>query len=222
MVDWGADYIKIIMEEPQVNFPEEIGRAICDESHKFNKKVIAHTTSIESMRQGLKFGLDVMTHMPMSGEMPEEIIKGVVEQKITLIPTIAMMERSAAVVKKKFPQAPVSRETSIKNLKKFLDADAKIIAGSDATEKDPDPPSEVPYGISLLNELNYMHEAGMNNLNCLISATSAAADFWEINNVGVIENNRRADFLIVDGNPLEDLKNIYKISSVWLEGKKIR
>lgn len=123
------------------------------------------------MRQGLKFGLDVMTHMPMSGEMPEDIVKGVFEQKITLIPTLAMMERSAAVVKKKFPQAPVSRETSIKNLKKFLDAGAKVIAGSDSTEKDPDPPSEVPYGISLLNELNYQHEVGMSNLNSLISAT---------------------------------------------------
>lgn len=56
MLEWGADYIKIIMEEPNVNFPEDIGRAICDEAHKHNKKVIAHTTSKEAFRQGLKFG----------------------------------------------------------------------------------------------------------------------------------------------------------------------
>lgn len=222
MVDWGANYIKIIMEEPQVPFPEEIGQAICSETHKFGKKVIAHTTTIESMRQCLKFGLDVMTHMPMNAEMPDEIVKEVKNQGITLIPTIAMMERSAAVVKKKFPQAPVSREISINNLRKFLNAGVKVIAGSDSTEKDPDPPSEVPYGISLLNELQYQHEAGMSNLDCLISATSGPADFFGINDIGVIEDGRRADFLVVDGDPLRNLKDIYKISSVWLKGRKVR
>lgn len=59
MVDWGARYIKIVMEEPQVDFPTEIGQSICEEAHKFGRKVIAHTTTIESMRRGLTFGLDV-------------------------------------------------------------------------------------------------------------------------------------------------------------------
>ena len=97
-----------------------------------------------------------------------------------------------------------------------------MIAGSDSTEKDPDPPSEVPYGISLLNELQYQHEAGMSNFECLMSATSAPAKFFSIDDVGIIEDGRRADFLIIGGNPLENLRDIFNISSIWLEGKKIK
>lgn len=161
-----------------------------------------------------------MTHMPMNAEIPDEIVAAVVKQKIVLIPTIEMMKGSALAVKKKFPQAPVSRERAAANLYKFVAAGAKIIVGSDSTERDPDPPSEVPYGISLLNELQNQHEAGMSNLECLISATSSPADFFRLKDAGVIEEGRRADFLIVDGNPLETLTDIYKISSVWLKGKK--
>lgn len=222
MIDWGADYIKIIMEEPGVNFPEEIGHAICDEAHKHNKKVIAHTTSIESFRQGLKFGLDVMTHMPMNAEMPNEIVSSVKEQGITLVPTIVMMENSANVIHKKNPNAPVSRDIAISNLRKFLKAGVPVIAGSDSTERDPDPPSEVEYGISLLRELQNQHEAGMNNFNCLISATSAPAKFFGQNDIGILEPGRRADILLIDGNPIEDIADIYKIDSVWLEGRKIK
>lgn len=222
MIDWGADYIKIIMEEPGVKFPEEIGRAICDESHKYNKKVIAHTTSIESFKQGLKFGLDVMTHMPMNAEMPGEIISSVKEQGITLVPTIVMMENSANVIHKKNPNAPVNRDIAVSNLRKFLKSGVSVIAGSDSTERDPDPPSEVEYRISLLRELQNQQESGMNNLDCLISATSAPAKFFEQNDIGILEPGRRADILLIDGNPIEDISDIYKINSVWLEGNKIK
>lgn len=209
MVSWGADYIKIILEEPGVHFPEEIGRAICDEAHKNGKKTIAHTTSIESFRQGLKFGLDVMTHMPMTGDMPEDIVAAVKEQGITLVPTITMLENSAAKIHRVKPNAPVSRDISVANLHKFVKAGVRILAGTDATEGDKYPPAEVEYGISMLKEMQNQHEAGMSEIDCLRSATSESADFWGQSNIGVIEAGRRADILLVGGGILWRSLRIY-------------
>lgn len=222
MLSWGADYIKIIMEEPGVHFPEDIGRAVCDEARRNGKKTIAHTTSIESFRQGLKFGLDVMTHMPMNAEMPDNIVSAVKRQGITLIPTIAMMELSAEKIHSRNPSAPVSRDISVSNLRKFLKAGVHVIAGSDATERDSATPSEVPYGISLLRELQNQHEAGMSELECLISASSDPADFFGQNDIGVIEPGRRADLLMIDGDPLKNIADIYNVFSVWVEGRKVK
>ena len=222
MVSWGADYIKFILEEPKVPCPEEIVQAICDEAHKHGKKVVIHTTSVESFRQSLKFGVDVMTHMPMDKDMPDDIVAAVKEQGITLVPTITMMENIAAEIHRVKPDAPVSRDISVRNLHKFVKAGVRIIAGTDATEGDPYTPAEVEYGISMLRELQNQHEAGMSNLECLASATSIPADFWGQSNIGVIEAGRRADILLVEGNPLENLEDIYNVKAVWLQGRRIK
>lgn len=82
-----------------------------------------------------------------------------------------------------------------------MKAGVLVIAGSDATEREPDPTSEVEYGISLLRELQNQHEAGMSN-----------------NDIGILETGRRADILLLDDNQIEKISGIYKINSVWLEG----
>lgn len=160
--------------------------------------------------------------MPMGEDMPGDIAGEVKEQGIILVPTIVMMENFAAKIHSKNPGAPVSRDTALRNLRKFIDAGVTIIAGSDATEQDSATPSEVPYGVSLLRELQNQHEAGMSELDCLISATSLPADFWGQSDIGVIESGRRADLILVEGSPLKDIADIYHVASVWLEGNKIK
>lgn len=221
MVEIGADYIKIILEEPEVTFPVEIGKAIIDEAHKYNKKVIAHAASVESFRKGAEIGVDILTHMPMNTEIPDDIVEEIVKKKITLIPTILIMDRIAENVHKINPNVPVSKEMAIKNLKKFVKAGIKILAGTDANELDPYPPASATYGITLLEELENQKDAGMDNISNLISATSGPADYFEQNNKGVIEVGRRADLLMVKGNPLVNLKDIYNTEMVWLKGKAL-
>ena len=128
-----------------------------------------------------------MTHMPMDKEMPDDIVAAVKEQGVSLVPTITMMENSSAKIHSINPNAPVSSDISVSNLRKFIKAGVRIIAGTDATEGDKCTPADVEYGISMLRELQNQHEAGMSNIECLVSATSLPADFWGQNNIGVIE-----------------------------------
>lgn len=147
MSELGADYIKIIIEEQSgagrhvgAEYPIEIGRAIAGEAHRLGKKVISHATDIQSFRKAAETGADVITHMPMTGEMPDDIVQSVVNNHEVLTPTITMMDAIAANIRKVKPDAPVS---------------------TDANEDEPCPPAGVEYGKGLLDEIMNMQECGV-------------------------------------------------------------
>lgn len=131
------------------------------------------------------------------------------------------MGKIAENVHKVNPNVPISREMAIKNLKKFVKARVKILAGTDANELDPYPPANATYGITLLEELRNQKEAGMDNISNLISATSGPADYFEQNDKGVIEVGRHADLLMVKGNPVINIEDINNTEMVWLKGRAI-
>ena len=228
MVSWGADYIKIILEEENgagrnggAPFPLDIGRTIVAEAHKQGKKVISHATDIPSFQKATEIGVDVITHMPMFGEMPESIVESVIRQNQTLTPTITMMDAIAANIKKMNPAAPVSKQTAEENLRKFLRADANILVSTDANEDDPCPPASVEYGKGLLDEILNMRECGMETEDILARTTSIPAAYFGQQERGVIAPGKIADLLLVRGNVRDNLDAIRNVSAVWFEGRKV-
>jgi len=92
-------------------------------------------------------------------------------------------------------------------------AGVPILMGSDAGN-----PSVIP-GYSAHNELKFMAEQGMSNINVLRSATIEAAKFLGIEaSHSSIEEGKSASFLMLDNNPLEDITNSRSINRVMLEG----
>jgi imidazolonepropionase-like amidohydrolase len=87
-----------------------------------------------------------------------------------------------------------------------------ITAGTDAGN-----PGIVP-GFSLHDELECLSKIGLSNEVVLNSATAAAAK-WIGSNAGKIEVGRQADLVLLDGNPLEDIRNTRKINAVVVKGK---
>ena len=71
-------------------------------------------------------------------------------------------------------------------------------------------------------ELELMEEAGMPRAAVLQSATSVAAACIGIaDEVGSLRPGLRADFIVLDANPLDDLRNTRQIDSVWMDGKQL-
>ena len=105
------------------------------------------------------------------------------------------------------------KEVMLQNFKQFLDAGVPILMGSDAGN-----PSVIP-GYNAHNELKFMAEQGMSNINVLRSATIDPAKFLGIEaSHGSIEEGKSASFLMLDDNPLEDITNSRSINRVMLEG----
>ena len=70
-------------------------------------------------------------------------------------------------------------------------------------------------------ELENMVDAGMMPADVIISATGISADLLNLEDVGTIEAGKLADFIVLNDNPLEDIKNIRQIDSVYLRGTKL-
>jgi imidazolonepropionase-like amidohydrolase len=97
--------------------------------------------------------------------------------------------------------------------KAIYDAGGKIMAGSDTPEW------LMLYGFTLHAEMKNLAEAGLSNYAALEAATKNPAEFFgTINKTGTIEKGKRADLVLLDANPLENISNTERRAGVMLKG----
>ncbi len=72
------------------------------------------------------------------------------------------------------------------------------------------------------DELRLLVEAGLTPVEALRSATVVPAEFFGFTDRGVIEAGRRADLLLTDGDPTQDIAATRAIRGVWAAGVKVR
>ncbi len=97
----------------------------------------------------------------------------------------------------------------------LLKAGGKVVTGTDSGAAD------IP-GISLHRELEFMVEAGLTPMQALQAATKVGADYLgKGGELGTLEEGKLADLIIVDGNPLENIKHSRRIDTVIKDGEII-
>jgi imidazolonepropionase-like amidohydrolase len=75
-------------------------------------------------------------------------------------------------------------------------------------------------GFSIHNEISSMHQAGMTPNEILVTGSLNIAKYFEKEGqFGVIKKGASADFVMVEGNPLEDLSNLRNVNGVMVRGK---
>lgn len=101
-----------------------------------------------------------------------------------------------------------------KLIKAIYDAGGKLMAGSDTPE------FLWLYGFGIHHELKALKDAGLSNYAVLAAGTRNAHEFFgTLDKVGTIQKGKRADLILVDANPLDDITNTQKRSGVMLKGK---
>lgn len=105
----------------------------------------------------------------------------------------------------------------LKNVRLFHEAGALLLAGTDVGV-----PLQVP-GISLHVELERLVEAGIPPLQALQTATLNPARVLKVaESLGTIEAGKLADLVLLDANPLQDIRNTQKIRAVVADGRLYR
>ena len=101
-----------------------------------------------------------------------------------------------------------------KIIKAIYDAGGKIMTGSDTPE------FLWLYGFTMHREMKALNDAGLSNYAAFEAATKNPSMFFgTLDKVGTIEKGRRADLILLDANPLENISNTEKRAGVMLKGK---
>ena len=133
------------------------------------------------------------------------------------IPTLTSPEYQQGIRESENAQAiKPALEQANRNLKILSDAGITIAMGTDVGGGD-----GRWQGYFEHVELEMMVEAGLTPMQALVAATGAAAQVSELDHLGTIAPGKVADLLVLDANPLDDIKNTQKINSVWINGRRL-
>ncbi len=219
----------------------EIYRAILDEAQVQDIRVIAHATTLDDHKRLLKAGARRFIHMPYDTNVDEEYLALVEAQNAYIVPTLGMVTRRAPyrrpVFEDPFFQEQVS-EAVIAMLRNAAAGNAAgdrpaaeargrfirdnfaklrehIILGTDAGAVGDF------FGYADHLELELFVRLGMTPSEAIVASTTRAARAFGLTGTGSLETGKSADFLVLDGNPLDDIMNTRKISAVYLRGAEV-
>jgi len=128
--------------------------------------------------------------------------------KAKLLGTPEMIEKGKKMV-----------ETMLQILARFREAGIPLMMGTDF----PPTKTKIPYAELVIKELELLKGAGYSNLELLQISTKNPAEFMGVfEEVGSIEENKRADLVLLSKNPLEDISNLRSVETVFVKGKKVK
>jgi imidazolonepropionase-like amidohydrolase len=208
----GVDYIKIIVDPP--GFDEPTVQALVEAAHAHGLRTIAHAATRDAVLLAQAAGVNVLTHAPLDRLLENGDVQHTCASGEVVVPTLTMME---AIVERIGAVAPVSYDVARSTVGDWYRAGVTVLAGTDANQA-PSAPASPPYGTSLHHELQLLVDAGLSTVDALRSATMLAAQYWGLADRGVIAPGKRADLVLVDGDPLADISAVSKIAAVWCAG----
>ncbi len=211
----GIDMVKTVLEDgldpstyglPKLS--DELLKEICIKAHDKGVKVSAHVTQSHNLKRLIDAGIDDAAHM-VYDDLSDELINEMVHKNVFVIPTLTVSK----MISDKYG-APVFESTK-QNVLRFVEAGGNIALGDDFIEE------ESPWyrlGMPKL-ELQLLKEAGLTNMQIIIAATKNGAIVCGLDNeIGTIESGKRADLLLIEGNPLENIEYIYNVRMVIKDG----
>jgi len=229
--------------------PIALALAAIDEAHKHNTKIAAHIFYHDDAVALANAGINLFAHLVRDKEMSDDLIATMVRNNVYINPNLGAAERAThaalpgwadeprlagllrdtvapeviARIRSSFEgrnPALVARATAQyailrASVAKLAKAGAKIVLGADTGLRDH------IFGWAEQKELEFMAEAGMSPLQVIVASTSRAAQFMGLNDRGVLAPGKRADFLVLDANPLQDIRNTRSIAKLYVLGKEV-
>ena len=230
----GVDFIKIAMDGDAMNpatglsagFTQEETTAMVTEAHRLGRKVITHARGAEAIRYAAKAGADIIFH---ASWMDEEGLEAVVNNGCYLCPTLSLIVNDIDFTRPTdgcYPDFPDAHkrelESACKVLPKAKAAGVPFMVGSDAGF------AVTPYGEWHARELEhlvrYLDFSPEEALRCTTKVNAEAGLLRDGARTGALQVGRYADFIVVDGDPLQDisiLQDKSRLKAIYLGGEKV-
>lgn len=230
--------------------PKEVYQAVVNRSHELGYKVATHIYYLDDAKTLLEAGSDLIAHSVRDLPVDDAVIQLIKKKGVGYCPTLTrevstfVYGDTADFFSDPFFRREYDKETvqplkdparqlqvrnnknsriyrqqlplALANLKVLSDAGVPIVFGTD---------SGVPtrfMGYFEHMEMQMMAEAGLTPMEIIVSATRDAAEYLGLKDLGTLSAGHWADFIVLDEDPLADIRNVRTISGVYIGGEAVK
>ncbi len=241
----GSDFIKVVYENGSeydgsiATLDRATLQAVLAAARQRGLLSIVHVSTLEFAKHALQAGADGLAHVFSDLTADQELLDLARQHNAFVIATLAVqasvagqsqidrwlalpaVDQQLSQVQRNslssaFPNAyPDVIDTALRSVASLHAAGVRILAGSDA------PNPGTAHGIGLHQELWWLTRAGLSPQQALRAATADVADVFGLSDRGRIAAGLRADMVLVEGNPLNDIDATVNIAGVWKNGYRI-
>ena len=247
----GSDWIKIVIEGGRAwngempTLDAETVAALVEAAHARNVLAVAHVATRAEADLAVEAGVDGLVHLFIDEPVDPATATDWAERGLFVIPTLPVLagalgqqgpsrldgfeavetrlsseqRRSLGAVFPNVAQRQARWSGVAASIPTLHAAGVPLLAGSDA------PNPGTAHGISLIDAVIRLHQAGLAPIDALRAATSVPAGIFPIDDGvgrrGCLRPGCRADVLLVDGNPLADPAALLAIERVWKNGAPV-
>jgi imidazolonepropionase-like amidohydrolase len=228
----------------------EIYKAVIDEAHTKHLRVAAHEYALEDAKRLVDDGVDVLAHSVRDQVVDDALVQAMKRRGVWYVPTFTVDEsffiyaERPEFMRSDFFQRAAGPELMAKfnapgyvekvnsdsqtaqhrrdfavgqqNLKKLFDAGVNVGFGTDSGAL----PGRIP-GFAEHRELELMVQAGLTPMQAITAATGENAKLLHSSDRGTIAVGKRADLVVLDADPLVDIRNTRKIVAVYHDGQSV-
>jgi imidazolonepropionase-like amidohydrolase len=243
----GSDYIKVIDDEAEGGrLDQETIEAIVLAAHRRGKLAVAHVLSEQKAREAIAAGMDGLAHLFIGDAASSDFGQFAASHHVFVVPTLMILrtlcgesdgralledprlapfipaDQRPALTRAPSPERSYLCKGTNDALHQLVAAHVPILVGTDTM-----PPGQVGafavtgYGATLHAELKLLVDQGMNAVEALTAATAAPARAFGLTDRGQIRPGMRADLLLVDGNPTQDILATRNVVDVWTRGVRV-
>jgi imidazolonepropionase-like amidohydrolase len=196
----GASVIKVALDPTRggPTLPAETLAAVVAAARARGLGVTGHVAGAVEVRKALDAGVTELAHWPFGEELPGELVRRMAAS-LTVVPTLHI------------DPSPARR----RGVAAFVKAGGRVLYGTDLGNQGPPPAIDA-------TELSLLVDAGLSAAGAVAAATSLAAEHLGLRAVGKVANGQAADLLLVEGDPLADLRALTRVRMVsragWIAG----
>jgi imidazolonepropionase-like amidohydrolase len=225
----------------------EVFTALIDEAHKHGILVHAHATSLANQKAVVSAGADVLVHTVTGEKLDDEFLAILRDKKPYWAPVMGLTDipevcrSNNQFVEQVLPVKTIEdiregrnafrlpgcgaardanalrREANLKyNCPKMIESGARLVLSTDA--------GVLPgysFGWAEHHEIEMYVRFGLSPADAIVASTSRPTQVFRIADTGTLGAGKRADFIVLNANPLDDIQHTRQIDSVYLNGARL-